>query len=175
MADGQLVAQGTDLAQIAPTDALVADVDLVGADVLRVRQGMGVRVRHHAWETGTVASGVVQRLAPTLDPTTRALRAEVLVENPEGQLRPGMFVEVTIVAERRDEVTVVPREAVTERGGRKVVFVVRGQKVERREVALGFGDDQEVEILEGVESGERVVVRGLETLTDGMRVRVSGS
>ena len=114
----------------------------------------------------------MQRLAPTLDPLTRTLRAEVLIGNREGLLRPGMFVEVTIIAERREGVTVVPREAVTERGGRKVVFVLRGQKVSRREVALGLGDDDLVEVRQGLEAGERIVVRGLETLTDDMRVRV---
>jgi hypothetical protein len=69
----------------------------------------------------------------------------------------------------------VPREAVTERGGRKVVFVVKGQRVERREVGLGLGDDEIIEIRNGLEVGERIVVRGLETLTDDTRVRVSGA
>ena len=86
-----------------------------------------------------------------------------------------MFVGVTIIAERRTGVPVVPREAVTERGGRKVVFVLEGQKVSRRDVALGLGDDDVVEIRQGLEPGERVVVRGIETLQDGQRVRVSGA
>ena len=64
---------------------------------------------------------------------------------------------------------------ITERGGRKVVFVVKGQKVERRDVVLGLGDDEIIEVREGVTPGERVVVRGLETLTDNQRVLVSGS
>ncbi len=67
----------------------------------------------------------------------------------------------------------VPREAVTERGGSRVVFVLNGQRVSRREVVLGLGDDDVVEIRQGLEPQESVVVRGLETLTDGTRVRVS--
>ncbi len=135
---------------------------------------MKARVRHSAWED-TRFDGTVVRLAPSLDPQTRTLRAEVAVENPGGELRPGMFVEVTIIAERRIGVPIVPREAVTERGGRKVVFVLEGQKVTRRDVALGLGDDDVVEIRQGVEPGERVVVRGIETLQDDQRVRLSGA
>jgi RND family efflux transporter MFP subunit len=131
------------------------------------------RIRHHAWEEGTF-SGRVLRLAPTLDPMTRTLRAEVAVENPDGNLRPGMFVEVTLIAERRENVAVVPRQAVTERGGRKVVFVLNGQKVNQRDVGVGLGDDEMIEIRQGVEPGERIVVRGLETLTDGTSVRPTG-
>ena len=66
----------------------------------------------------------------------------------------------------------MPREAVTQRAGRSVVFVLDGQRVVRRNVSLGLGDDDQVEVLEGVEPGDRIVVRGLETLTDQTRVRV---
>jgi RND family efflux transporter MFP subunit len=174
LADGQLVGTGFTIAQIAPMGKLVADVDIVGLDIARVREGLQARIRHHAWEDRQF-EGRVTRLAPTLDPETRTLRVEVSIDNAEGLLRPGMFVEVTMIAERREDVPVVPRDAVTERGGRKVVFVLEGQRVERREVVLGLGDDEIVEIKSGLEAGERIVVRGLETLTDGTRVRVSGA
>jgi membrane fusion protein (multidrug efflux system) len=174
LADGQLIRQGYEVAQVAPTGNLIAEVDLVGPDVARVREGLKCRVRHHAWEEESF-DGRVLRLAPTLDPVTRTLRAEVSVSNRESRLRPGMFVEVTMIADRREDVPVIPREALAERGGRKVVFVLRGQRVNRREVVAGLGDDEIVEIRQGLEAGERIVVRGLETLTDGTRVQVSGS
>ena len=173
MADGQLVAQATEVAQIAPTDRLIAEVDLLGPDLARVRPGMPARVRHNAWEDHDF-KGSLLRLAPSLDNVTRTLRADVAVDNPEGLLRPGMFVEVTLIAERREDVPVLPRDSVTERGGAKVVFVLNGTRVARREVVLGLGDDEQVEVRKGVEVGERVVVRGMETLIDGTRVRVTG-
>ena len=130
-------------------------------------------LRHFAWEDITF-EGAVVRLSPEVDPTTHTFRAEVAINNPGGLLRPGMFVEVTLVVEQRSDVPVIPREAVTERGGRRVVFVLDGQRAVRREVVLGLGDDEIAEVRQGLEVGERIVVRGLETLTDGTRVRVSG-
>jgi multidrug efflux system membrane fusion protein len=171
VADGQRVGTGFVVAEIAPLDELVADADLVAADAARVEVGMPARIRHLAWDESTFP-GEVARLAPAHDRLTRTFRAEVAVENDGAALKPGMFVEIAIVAERREEVPLVPREAVTERDGRAVVFTVSGQRAERREVATGLGDDDVVEVREGVEPGERVVVRGLETLTDGTRVRV---
>jgi membrane fusion protein, multidrug efflux system len=173
MSNGQLVSPGQVVAQIAPLDPLIADVDLVGEDVATVRVGLEARASYHALGERTFA-GHVLRLAPTVDQRTRALRAEVEVDNAEGLLRPGMFVEVTLIGERREDVPVIPRRALTERGGQRVVFVLRGQRVEQLAVTLGLGDDEFVEIVEGLVPGERVVVRGLETLTDQMFVRVAG-
>jgi RND family efflux transporter MFP subunit len=173
VAEGQLVSVGFEVAEVGPISSLIADVDLVGSDVGRVRTGQEARIRHGAFQRKAF-QGEVVRLAPSVDPTTRSFRVEVEIDNAEEQLRPGMFVEVTILVERREGVTVVPRDAVTERGGERVLFVLDGQRVSRRPVSLGLGDDDQVEVLEGIGAGERVVVRGLETLTDGTRVRVSG-
>jgi len=173
MANGQMVNQGQSIAQIAPLDKLVADVDLVGRDIARVHVGLEARVSNHAFEQVAFPGSVI-RLAPTINESTRALRAEVEVDNETGFLRPGMFVEVTMISERRADVPVITRRAITERGGRRVAFVLNGQRVEQRELQLGLGDDEVVEILNGVEAGESVVVLGLETLSDQMPVRVTG-
>ncbi|MDE0055480.1 MAG: efflux RND transporter periplasmic adaptor subunit [Gammaproteobacteria bacterium] len=174
IADGQLVAPGFTVARIAPLEELIADIDLVGPELGRVHEGLAARIRHYAFEDVDIAA-VVIRLAPLVDADTHTFRAEVAVVNQEGLLRPGMFVEVTIVAEQRLEVPVVPRESVVRRGGRNVVFVLAGQRVARRDVNLGLGDDDQVEVLAGLAPGDRIVVRGVETLTDGTRIRIVGS
>lgn len=173
MTNGQLVNAGLEIAQIAPLDELIADIDLVGRDGLALVQvGQEARVHHHAW-ADQAFSGRVLRIAPTVNEQTRALRAEVAIDNSSGVLRPGMFVEVTLITERHENVPIVPRRAITERGGRNVAFVMRGQRVAQVDVALGLGDDEYIEIRSGVAAGDRVVVRGLETLTDQMPVRVT--
>ncbi len=174
VADGQMVLPGFEVARIAPIGRLIADIDLVGPELARVRPGQAVQIRHYAFEDVAIR-GTVLRLSPAMDPETHTFRAEVDVDNSRRLLRPGMFVEAAIIAERRTNVSVVPRDAVTERAGRSVVFVIDGQRAVRRNVSLGLGDDDLVEVREGVEPGERIVVRGLETLTDGTRVRVVGA
>lgn len=173
VADGQMVTPGFEVARIAPLDRLIADIDLVGPELARVRPGQQVQIRHYAFDDLSIR-GTVLRLSPSMDAETHTFRAEVEVDNPQGLLRPGMFIEAAIIAERRTDVAVVPRDAVTDRGGRAVVFVLDGQRVVRRDVSLGLGDDDQVEVRDGIQAGERLVVRGLETLTDGTRVRVVG-
>jgi len=173
LANGQLVSPGQVVVQVAPLNPLIADIDLVGKDIGVVSVGLQARAEYHAWPH-EMFPGKVLRLAPMVDQRTRALRAEVQIDNHEGRLRPGMFVEVTLVGERRENVPVVPRSAVTERGGRPVVFVLRQQYVAQQVVELGLGDDERVEIRSGVAQGDLVVVSGLETLADKMAVRVTG-
>lgn len=171
LADGQLVHEGFAIAQIGSIDRLIAEVDIPVADLAKLRPGQTVVVRHNAWQTSSF-TGRVLRLLPALDAATHALCAEVDVNNHRRLLRPGMFVEATIIVERRTKVPVVVREAVVDRGGSSVVFVLAGQHVVRREVTLGSADGGVVEIKSGLEAGERVAVRGLATLSDGTRVRI---
>lgn len=173
LANGQLVSPGQLVVQIAPLEQLVADVELVGRDVGVAAVGLEARVQFHAWPREKFP-GKVLRLAPMVDQRTRALRAEVEVDNHTGRLRPGMFVEVTLISERRENVPVVPRSAVADRGGQPVVFVLRKQYVSQQVVELGLRDDERVEVRAGVNPGDLVVVSGLETLTDNMAVRVMG-
>ena len=174
LADGQMVLPGFQVARIAPLGELIADIDLVGPELAKVRKGLPVRIHHYAFSNMSL-EGSVLRLSPSMDTRSHTFRAEVIVDNSKGLLRPGMFVEASIIAERRDDVPVVPRTAIAQRAGRNVVFVLDGQRAVRREVILGLGDDEKVEIREGVIAGDRIVIHGLETLTDGTRVRVASS
>lgn len=173
VADGQLIAPGFKVAEVAPLGELIADVDLVGPELSQVEVGMEVRVRHFAYKEPN--TGQVLRIAPKLDPQTHTFRIEVQVDNENDRFRPGMFVETNIIAAKRAEVPVVPREAVTRRGDASVVFVVNGQRVDRRTVRLGLSDADKYEVVDGIDIEDQVVVRGLETLTDGTRIRIIGS
>jgi RND family efflux transporter MFP subunit len=171
LANGQLVSPGQIIVQVAPLQPLVADVELVGRDIGVVAVGLEARAQYHAWPREDFP-GKVLRLAPMVDQRTRALRAEVEIDNHLGRLRPGMFVEVTLIGKRHENVPAVPRAAVADRGGRPVVFVLRQQYVAQQAVELGLGDDERVEVRAGVAQGDLVVVSGLETLTDKMAVRM---
>lgn len=172
VADGQMVNRGFGVARVAPLNMLIADIDLVGPDLSRVMPGQKVRIHHYAFEDSSI-DGTILRLSPTMNAQTHTFRVEVEVDNAAGLLRPGMFIRASIIAERRENVVTVPRQAITQRAGRNVVFVLDGQRVVQRRVGLGLSDDTRFEISEGLRPGERIAIRGLETLTDGTRVRVT--
>lgn len=106
---------------------------------------------------GEPFTGVVRAVDPVLDPTTRSARARLEVENPEGKLKPEMFVDVTFQISLGNKL-VIPEEAILDTGTRKVAFVVYpGGHFIAREVSIGQRSASYAEILSGLTEGEEVV------------------
>lgn len=117
--------------------------------------------------------GRVVRLAPSLDPATRTLDAEVQLPNRNGELRAGMYGRAAIVTGVHPGALTVPVGAVQISNGRAFVYVVQGDKVQRREVRVGVDGEDWLEIVSGLQPEEEVVSAGLEGLSDGSQVRPS--
>ncbi|MBM3745874.1 MAG: efflux RND transporter periplasmic adaptor subunit [Acidobacteria bacterium] len=119
--------------------------------------------------------GKIWRISPTVDASKRTFVVEALVQNPEGELKPGSYARVRVKTARYDEVKLVPVRAVNYVLGSNKVYVVREHKVEAREVKLGDRFGQDVEILEGVKEGEQVATTQVARLDTGSRVRLAGN
>src|SRR5207237_1259392 len=115
--------------------------------------------------------GRVVRLAPSLDPATRTLDAEVQLPNESGELRAGMYGRAAIVTGTHPGALTVPVGAVQMSNGRSFVYALRGDKVQRREVRVGVDGESWLEIVSGVQPEDEVVTGGLEGLSDGSAVR----
>ncbi len=111
----------------------------------------------------------ISSVAPALDPQTRTLSVEGYV--PGGRFVPGQSAMVDVVIERRDSTVVLPASAVVG-GAKKGVFVVRGGKVKYVPVRTGISTSKRVEVVEGLDFGDTVVVFGAASLRDGQRVKI---
>ncbi|MDP3703374.1 MAG: efflux RND transporter periplasmic adaptor subunit [Candidatus Omnitrophota bacterium] len=109
---------------------------------------------------GRAFSGTVKAIDPMLDAATRTTRVRILVEDPDGILKPEMFVNVSIAVDLGTLLT-VPQEAIFSTGQRQIVFVDQGQGLfEPRQVTTGVNADGYTEIKDGLNEGERVVTSG---------------
>lgn len=141
-------------------------------EVGQVREGMEAEVRVDAYPQ-EVFRGKVSLVSPRLDPASRAFTVEVEIPNAKGLLKPGMFARVRILKGTK-RALVVPLEAVLREEGVWVYhcFVVKDGRAERRTVVPRFTPFDYVEILEGLEEGELVVVGGQWALRGGEEVVV---
>lgn len=156
---------------VARTDVLRVFVTVTERDVHAVKVGQKAHVEVDALPGRTIEGSVV-RLAPTLDPATRTLDAEVQLDNNSGDLRPGMFGRGAIVVDLHKASAVIPATAMQVSGGKKFAFVLKGEKVERREITIGVDEGTWVEVVRGLGTSEEVVTTGIDAISDGATVRV---
>lgn len=179
--DGVVVSRRLDPgALVGATSGVVLTVARV--DVVRVfiavneRQataltlGLPARVTFDAFP-GRVFEGKVERLAPSFDPLTRTLDAEVHLQNPERLLKPGMYGRGEVELAKHPGSIVVPVEAVQLSNGKAFVYVLEGDVAHRRPVTLGEDLGERLEVSAGLAAGATVIVRGIDGLSDGAKVR----
>lgn len=118
--------------------------------------------------------GRVSRIAPTVDQTKRTFVVEALIDNPDGALKPGSYARAKLPTQKIDSVKMVPSRAVNYVLGTNKAYVIKDPgTVEARDVKVGERYDQQIEILEGLEEGDRVATSQLNRLDTGVKVAIA--
>ena len=155
---GQQFDKGAEWYRIADLSRVWVLADLFRNEEEYVRPGMKVRVTIP--ETKKTLNAVVSKVLPQFDAASRTLKVRLELDNPGYTLRPDMFVDVEIPITLAPAMT-VPVDAILDSGLRKTVFVDRGNGFfEPREVETGRRIGDRVEIIKGLEDGERIVISG---------------
>ena len=154
--NGQTVMPGQNLYTVADLRSVWVDAELREADLANVRIGSGADIELTAYP-GRSFKGRVSYFHPTVQEETRTVKARIDVANTGGVLRPGMYATVVILTPRRSALT-VPRSAAINTGERSVVFVDMGSgRLMPHDVVLGMAAGDYVEVISGLEAGQRVV------------------
>ncbi len=156
--NGMRAAPGDMLFRIADHQVVWVLVDIAERDLEGIAIGQKVDVRPRAF-ANRVFSGDVALIYPHLNAQTRTARVRIELANPDGLLRPDMYVDAEIDTGSPQPVLAVPESAILDTGSRQAVFVDKGQgRFEPRDVKLGHRGGGYVEIRQGVTEGEPVVV-----------------
>jgi membrane fusion protein (multidrug efflux system) len=165
--------QGAALFQLQAADPLRVFMQVPQTYAPSVRDGADARVEVRQY-TGRSFAGKVVRSAGALDPATRTLTTEVDVPNPSGELFPGMYVDVTLPLAVSHPVVRVPSSAVIyDESGVHLAVVVAGSRVELSAIKPGRDNGTDVEIVEGLNGGESVVVSPPAGLVDGADIHAA--
>ena len=172
--EGMKVEPGMRVFRIVDLSTVWVQVTLYESQLGGVRVGQPATLTVAGLSEGSF-EGELAFIDPTLNPQTRSARARLVVENPDGRLKPGMFADVTLRTKLAEEAVLAPREAVVETGTRKLVFVaLGGGRFEPREVeTAGDVADGKVRIASGIEPGENVVTSGQFLLDSEASVQAS--
>ncbi len=157
--EGKRFMAGEMLFQIADLSSVWLIAEVFEQELGLVRQGHTAKITVDAYPDKTF-TGAVTFIYPTVTPETRTAKVRIELPNPGGLLKPAMYARVELASTRSEgQVLAVPDSAVLDTGTRQLALVQREQgKFEPRTVKLGMRADGYIEVLEGVQPGEDVVV-----------------
>jgi cobalt-zinc-cadmium efflux system membrane fusion protein len=156
---GATVGSDASLFKIIDTSNVWVDANVFEKDLGRVRRGQEVRVTVPAFP-GVTFSGRVILISSVVNPETRGVQVRTEVSNADGRLKPDMFANVEIITDVRRAAISLPQSAVLDDGGKKIVFVATEKGYEKHIVTTGIQNGDRVEILDGLQAGDKVVVKG---------------
>ncbi len=161
-----------ELFTLADLSRVWVEADFYEYEARQLHVGQWAEVRL-PYDAGRRLQAQVSFVSPTLEPESRTLEVRLDLANPDGQLRPGMYVDVTVAVAPGSGV-MVPDDAVIDSGTRQVVFVEHGTgNFEPREVRVGVRGDGRALILDGVREGERVATHANFLLDSESRLRAA--
>jgi cobalt-zinc-cadmium efflux system membrane fusion protein len=150
---GEAVAADKDIFIIADLTSVWVNVTVYAKDVSAVGEGQEATVR--SVDLGREATGRITYVGPLVGETTRAATARLVLANPDGQWRPGLFVSVVLTRDTATVPVAVAAEAIQSFRDWQVVFVRYGDWFEGRPLELGRSDGEWVEVVSGLAAGEQ--------------------
>ncbi|MGE4440554.1 MAG: efflux RND transporter periplasmic adaptor subunit [Desulfomicrobium sp.] len=168
---GEFVGEGDPVADIVDAATMRVNFDVPEGDVRFLAQGQVVTVHVDAYPERRW-TGKVDFVAWKADPATRTFQVRVVVDNADGHIRPGMIARGAFLRRLIEGAVTAPLFTVQDKGGERIVFVEQDGAASARTVTLGVIEGDRVQVLEGLEPGDRLIVAGHTEVEDGTRVNV---
>ena len=169
--EGQL-AGATPLVSVANIDKLKLLVQVGEANIAKLEQGARMAVRVPA-VPGKEYAGVITSIAPRIDAVTKAYPVTLEVVNENGAIKGGMYGEVELVIDSKEDTIVIPQYALLDYEQKKIVYVVENETAKMREVQVGLTLGDKAEIIKGLAEGDLLIVEGQYGVKDGSAVSVT--
>ena len=169
---GDYVRNGTPLFALIKIDSLKLNFTISEKDAASLKTGQEVVFKVDAF-AGRLFKGKVSLLYPNVEERTRTLQAEAVVPNADHLLKPGYFARTQIFTQAARDAVVIPITALLYDNSTVRVFVVNDKKAHERIIKIGGKYGEDVEVVEGLQENEQVVVVGQNNLSEGVKVNVA--
>lgn len=170
---GDMAAPGAPLLAVERQDPMQVTVQVSEQDLVYVRMKATVETEIEAVNGRGLFQSRVETVVPSADPGSRTFAVKVLVDNPDGRIRSGMFARVRLPKGSRAGL-LVPSATIVREGQLEGVYVLRDGVARLRWVRLGRAYGERVEVVSGLSAGDRVVISPARSLRDGHPVRAGG-
>ncbi|MCL1145745.1 efflux RND transporter periplasmic adaptor subunit [Shewanella sp. 10N.261.52.F9] len=171
---GNMAKEFDELFYVVNQDELYGIVHLPEQQLQHLRLGQDAQIfaNKHTQET---THATVLRISPIVDAQSGTFKVTLSVPNTNATLKAGMFTRVELKYDTHNNVITVPYNALVNQDNEYALYVIDGENVNRRSVSLGYREADTVEVVNGIQPGEQIVVRGQQNLKDQSLVEVINS
>lgn len=171
MEGGEMVKEDSVIATVMDISSVFISMNLNEKDIEKIRHGQKVSFSVDAFDKSRLFTGSIDTLSPVLDTKTRSVEIKAIVYNSGGVLLPGMFARAVIDTGKSIKGILIPKSAMIVReDGRKEIFTVKNGLVVKENVVTGGEYGEDIQITEGIREGDRIVVKGLNSVYQGMKI-----
>lgn len=168
---GEMVGAGSPIFTVVNDKQLYIEAGVNARTLIAVNPGDPARARVLALPD-TYIEGEIAQVNPVIDPQTQDYRIKILINNDQGKLNAGMFVDLYLTTRTSGNALVLPTAAVLDVDTKPYVFVIKDDKAYKREIKLGIVNEHDLEILSGIEKTDKVIISGQNVINDGDSVEV---
>ncbi|MBL7081469.1 MAG: efflux RND transporter periplasmic adaptor subunit [Candidatus Omnitrophica bacterium] len=168
---GTRVLPQTPIGLVVNMDVVKVRVDVVERDLPKIRKGQVARVLVDAY-SDEIFEGTVERVSPVVDLISRTALVEIKILNYDRRLKPGMFARIKILIREKEDVLIIPKDAILKEDSSNYVFVVKDNKAHRQKIETGLHENSKFEVINGLKEGEFVVTMGNTRLKKGDMVEI---
>lgn len=168
---GEMASPAADAIHIANIDRVSIETSIAENLINKVHVGDKVDVTFPSLEKKSF-KGKITALPPAPAKNSLTYSMKIILDNKDRAIKPGMFAEISVVSDKRENIITIPSETVLLKNEKHIVFLVSNNQAKIKEVSLGLDNGKKVEIKKGLKEGDILVVKGQNYLDDGNKVQV---
>jgi membrane fusion protein, multidrug efflux system len=168
---GTKINSGSAMVTLMAYKKMYMEINLPEKNLQEIKAGQDIYITSYVFPQDTL-KGRVAEISPAISKETRTFKCKLEIDNPALILRPGMFVKADIITLHKSDVILIPKEYVLSDARGKRVFTVQQQTARESRITTGLENETMVEVVNGLEIDQKLVIKGFETLRDRAKVNV---
>lgn len=162
---GQTASQGIEAFSIKNSNAVDVEINVTESVISYLNAGDDAKISIKSAKLDDI-KGTVSVVGETKNDKTGMFTVKISIPNENGKIKVGMLADVLLTTEKVSDALVVPADSVMQSGDKQYVYIANGNKAEKKVIEAGVTDGDRIQILSGLEAGNKVIVEGKEYLSD---------
>lgn len=168
---GQMAGGQSGSVTVIDSTTVTAEITVPDKILGKIQVGQSIPVVITALENKEV-TGVIETISPQANSKDSSYIVKIKIDNPNGELKAGMFAKVLVQAENKDNVLIVPNQAIKMENGVNYIFIVENSKIRKVAVNTGISDNKFTEVSGNIKENDDIITEGQSILADGEKVNV---